>query len=112
MNRTKTSETGWYRKYFVGKICVGCGGLGVTITSDSDGNPRDVHECPQCNGKRYTPCNAEAEYIVLRLDADKNARKAALAYADAVESVNSQLADDIRKIVAKIEGNPPTIPHD
>lgn len=37
----------------------------------------------------------EADYLVLRLDSDKHARIAALAYAESVMSENTLLASDL-----------------
>jgi len=48
-----------------------------------------------------TPIDPNADYFVLRLDKDEHARKAALAYADSVETENPVFAADIR---AKIGG--------
>jgi hypothetical protein len=45
-----------------------------------------------------------ADYFVLRLDTDKHARKAAIAYAESIQDENPNLAFDIRRRVAKYEG--------
>lgn len=50
-----------------------------------------------------TPCDAYADYFVLRLDKDKHARKAMLAYADSIEPENRTLAKDIRDRVKHYE---------
>jgi hypothetical protein len=42
------------------------------------------------------PVDKNAEYFVLRIDADPHARKALHAYADSVESDNQKLAKEIR----------------
>ncbi len=43
------------------------------------------------------PIAQRAKYFVLRFDKDPHARVAMSAYADSVESVNPQFAEDIRK---------------
>ncbi len=43
------------------------------------------------------PVDKKAKYFVLRFDKDPHARVAMAAYADSVESVNPQFAEDIRK---------------
>lgn len=43
-----------------------------------------------------TPVSPQAKYLVLRLDTDEDAVKAALAYADAIAETNPAFADDIR----------------
>lgn len=43
-----------------------------------------------------SPTDRDAEYFVLRLDKDKHARKAVMAYADSVESENPVFAKDLR----------------
>lgn len=67
-------ENGLYRKY-------------VVDVRKADGEPTDP----------------DAEYLVLRLDTDAAARKAALVYADAVEDEMPKFADDIRTWVGIIE---------
>ena len=42
-----------------------------------------------------SPVDPEADYLVLRLDSDKHARIAALAYAESVMSENTLLASDL-----------------
>lgn len=54
----------------------------------------------KANGEQVDP---DAEYLVLRLDTDEAARKAALVYADGIEDTMPELADDIRNWVATIE---------
>jgi len=48
------------------------------------------------------PVDPKAEYFVLRLDKDPHARKAALAYATSVRSVNEEFAADIENIIRGI----------
>jgi hypothetical protein len=43
-----------------------------------------------------SPIDDDADYFVLRLDTDSRARHAARTYARDIESVNPQLARDIR----------------
>lgn len=50
-----------------------------------------------------TECDPDADYFVLRLDKDKHAREAVLAYADSVEVENPILARDIRDKVKHYE---------
>ena len=44
---------------------------------------------------RYEDVHPDAEYFVLRIDADPHARKALLAYADSVIKDNSELSNDL-----------------
>jgi hypothetical protein len=44
-----------------------------------------------------------ARFFVLRLDTDKHARVAALAYADSVEKENKALAEDLRNLIDEYE---------
>lgn len=60
---------GWKRKYYIQKR-----------------TPSGLRSVPQ-----------RAQYFVLRFDKDPHARIAMAAYADSVEAVNSQFAEDIRK---------------
>ena len=45
------------------------------------------------------PVDETAKYFVLRYDIDPHARKALVAYAESVESDNSQLASDLKREV-------------
>ena len=47
------------------------------------------------------PVDPDAKYFVLRYDKDPNAVVAMLAYADSVEAVNPEFADDIRAKLAE-----------
>lgn len=57
--------------------------------------------CQKCyrTGKEIKPIDPNAQYFVLRLDKDRHARNAALAYADSVETDNPELSLDIKKWV-------------
>jgi len=46
----------------------------------------------------------DADYFVIRIDSDKHARVAALAYADSIKEENPHLSFDIKQRVAKYEG--------
>lgn len=48
-----------------------------------------------------SPVDPQADYFVLRLDTDTNARVAALTYADACEEENPELAVDLRARVKR-----------
>jgi hypothetical protein len=52
------------------------------------------------NGKETDP---EADYFVLRLDSDDNARQALLLYAQLIEDTNKLLAKEIRQKIAKYD---------
>ena len=51
-----------------------------------------------------TPLDDDAVYFVLRLDEDPNARIAALVYAASVSLGNGDLAFDIRRRLAALDG--------
>lgn len=46
-----------------------------------------------------TPCDPAAVYFVLRIDEDPHARRALSRYADSVEKVNPQFAQEIRELL-------------
>jgi hypothetical protein len=50
-----------------------------------------------------SPVDPNADYFILRLDTDPAARKAALAYAEAIEESNPVLASDLRSRVYAYE---------
>jgi hypothetical protein len=83
---------GWKVKYYIQKI-----NPDYKPREVSENGGRDLPETP-----RYLPVDPEAVYFVLRLDEDPHARKAALAYADSVESENAEFAGDIRRIVGEV----------
>ena len=51
-----------------------------------------------------SPVAPEAEYFVLRIDADPHARRALAHYADSVAADNLQLAREIREWLERTEG--------
>jgi hypothetical protein len=55
--------------------------------------------------KKDKETKTEADYFVLRLDSDENARQAMLFYAQLIENTNPILAKDIRKKVGKYDGD-------
>lgn len=56
------------------------------------GGFRSKYEIKKANGLPIAP---EAQYFVLRVDTDPNARVALKAYADAVRAVNQKFAEDL-----------------
>ena len=54
--------------------------------------------------KKDGKTDPNADYFVLRLDTDRNARSAALHYASCIKDRNPQLAHDLTKAVFSYEG--------
>lgn len=54
--------------------------------------------------KKDGSTDLSADYFVLRIDSDKHARVAALAYAESIKKENPHLSFDIMQRVSKYEG--------
>ena len=87
-----------------GGKCSRCNGSGWTHQAGYFG-PWNRRRCRQCkgSGRKLVRPNPEAQYFVLRLDKDPHARTAALSYADSVESINPDLANDLRLESMRLE---------
>lgn len=66
------------------------------------GGLKDKYEVRKTNGK---PVDPEAWYFLLRVDHDIHAQKAAMCYADSVESENPVLAYELRTKVKSYNPN-------
>lgn len=96
-------QGGWRDKYRLSKVedpCGACEGLGYVRV------PGGTRFCQRCDGTGVAviPVDLDAVYLVVRLDEDPHAAKAARAYAESVRSENPEFADDILAKLAEIEG--------
>jgi hypothetical protein len=63
------------------------------------GRLTNKYKVEKTNGE---PIDANAEYFVLRIDADPHAQTAAMAYANSIENENPEFAKDIRDRLAML----------
>lgn len=54
-----------------------------------------------------TPIDPDAHYFVLNLSTDQDAREAAYEYADLCAITNPKLSEDLKALLAALEGKPP-----